>query len=170
MTMWIKGRAWFFGDDVNTDVIMPTRWLALSDPAELGKHVMEALDPDWPSRIAPGDIIIGGANFGCGSSREHAPLGLKGAGVACVVARSFGRIFYRNAINIGLPLIVLPPGVPAQPQGSEIEIDIGQGAVRLGPGTPVLQGKRPAQVVLDIVQAGGLMPYVVKRAKPGAMV
>ena len=167
MTMWIKGRAWFFGDDIDTDVIMPARWLALRDPAELGKHVMEALDPEWPSRIAPGDIIVGGANFGCGSSREHAPVGLKGAGVACVVARSFGRIFYRNAINIGLPLIVLPAAVPAQPQGSEIEIDVVHGAVRINPGAPPLQGKRPAQIVLDIVQAGGLMPYVARRAAAG---
>lgn len=161
--MWTKGRAWFFGDDVDTDVIMPARWLALRDPAELGQHIMEALDPAWPSRIRPGDIVVGGANFGCGSSREHAPLGLKGAGVACVIARSFGRIFYRNAINIGLPLIVLPAGVPAQAQGTEIEIDIDEGAVRLGADQAVLQGKRPAEIVLNIVRAGGLMPYVAAR-------
>src|SRR3989304_6873357 len=101
----IKGRVHKYGDDVNTDVIIPARYLNVSDPAELAKHCMEDIDSEFVKEVRPGDIIVAGSNFGCGSSREHAPLAIKAAGVGCVIARSFRRLFYRNALNIGLPIL-----------------------------------------------------------------
>src|SRR5690606_15063761 len=103
--MTITGRVWKFGDNIDTDAIIPARYLNSADPANLAAHCMEDADPTFPSKVRPGDIIVAGRNFGCGSSREHAPLALKAAGVACVIAPSFARIFYRNAINIGLPIL-----------------------------------------------------------------
>ncbi|HET9014000.1 MAG TPA: 3-isopropylmalate dehydratase small subunit, partial [Thermomicrobiaceae bacterium] len=102
--MLIRGRVWKFGDDVDTDVIIPARYLLTSDPKELAEHVMEDIDPDFVGKVNPGDIIVAGKNFGCGSSREHAPIAIKGAGVSAVVASSYARIFFRNSINIGLPV------------------------------------------------------------------
>lgn len=157
--MWQKGRAWFIGEDIDTDQIMPTPFLALKTNEDLAKHVLSGNDPGWPQRFAKGDILFAGANFGCGSSREHAPRGLKGAGVACVVAPSFARIFYRNAINIGLPLLVLPDqqtGTPMQ----LVWIDFEAGQVKLAEDGPVRQGIAPPQIVKDIIAADGLMLYV----------
>jgi 3-isopropylmalate/(R)-2-methylmalate dehydratase small subunit len=166
--MWHKGTAWFFGDDVDTDQIMPARYLALRTPEDLAKHVLEAVDPSWPKTIKPGDIVIGGANFGCGSSREHAPLGLKGAGVACVVAKSFARIFYRNSINIGLPLLILKEDIPDRTQGRPAWIDVDAGTLKFDVDGLVLRGIPPAPIVRDILRAGGLMPYVAAKAKTAA--
>jgi 3-isopropylmalate/(R)-2-methylmalate dehydratase small subunit len=161
--MWHQGRAWFIGADIDTDQIMPTPYLALKTNEELGRHVLSGNDPAWPARFAPGDVLFAGANFGCGSSREHAPRGLKGAGIACVVAPSFARIFYRNAINIGLPLLVLPQvqtGTAQEP----VWIDIEHGQVRRSADGAVLQGVKPPQIVRDILSCGGLMPYVKSRS------
>jgi len=108
--MKLKGKVFKYGDNVDTDVIIPARYLNTSDPAELAKHCMEDIDKDFASKVEPGDIIIGGRNFGSGSSREHAPLAIKASGVSCVIAKSFARIFYRNAINIGLPILISPAG------------------------------------------------------------
>src|SRR2546427_7710072 len=106
--MTFEGTAHVYGDNVDTDAIIPARYLTSTDPEELAKHAMEELDPEFVSRVRPGDVIVGGRNFGSGSSREHAPIAIKGAGIACIVAASFARIFYRNAINVGLPIVPLP--------------------------------------------------------------
>lgn len=148
----IRGRAWIFGDDVDTDVIIPGKYLRTKDLSILAQHVMEGLDPKFASRVGKGDVIVAGRNFGCGSSREQAPLALKVAGVSAVVARSFARIFYRNAINIGLPLI--EADVEAQ-QGDSVELDLASGIVRVGERT--FQGTRLPDFLLEILQSGGLV-------------
>jgi 3-isopropylmalate/(R)-2-methylmalate dehydratase small subunit len=165
--MWHQGRAWFIGADIDTDQIMPTPYLALKTNEELGRHVLSGNDPAWPGRFAPGDLLFAGPNFGCGSSREHAPRGLKGAGIACVVAPSFARIFYRNAINIGLPLLVLPQ-VQSGTAGEPAWVDIEDGQVRRSADGPVLQGVKPPPIVRDILAHGGLMTYVKARAAAAA--
>lgn len=163
--MWHTGPTWFFGDNVDTDQIMPARYLSLRTAEDLGQYALSGVDPDWPARIRPGAIIVAGRNFGCGSSREHAPLGLKGLKPACVVACSFARIFYRNAINIGLPLLVLDEDIPDRTQGrtARVNVTLGQLAFE-GDATP-RQGIAPAPIVLDILARGGLMPYVVAGAR-----
>ncbi|MEC5293421.1 3-isopropylmalate dehydratase [Aurantimonas sp. C2-6-R+9] len=161
--MWHQGRTWFFKDDVDTDQIMPTRYLALRTAEDLGKHALSGIDPDWPGRISQGDIVVGGWNFGCGSSREHAPLGLKGLGLSCVVAKSFSRIFYRNAVNIGLPLIVVKEDVADRTQGRDGWVDIENGLLSFSGGKASLKGQPPAPIVLSILRHGGLMAYVAAK-------
>jgi 3-isopropylmalate/(R)-2-methylmalate dehydratase small subunit len=163
--MWHQGRAWFIGNDIDTDQIMPTPYLGLKTNEALARHVLSGNDAEWPQRLKEGDLLFAGVNFGCGSSREHAPRGLKGAGVACVVAQSFARIFYRNAINIGLPLLVLPQPVTGGTAGQDAWVDTEAGTVKLHAGGPVLQGLAPPQVVRDIIAHGGLMPYVEAKAR-----
>ena len=163
--MWHKGRAWFFGDDVDTDQIMPTRYLALRTPEDLGPHALSGVDPAWAQRIARGDILIARSNFGCGSSREHAPIGLKGLGLACVVAKSFSRIFYRNAVNIGLPMLVLKADIADRTQGRDSWVDLANGRLSFDAGASILQGIAPAPIVLDILKHGGLMHHVASRAQ-----
>jgi len=165
--MWHQGRAWFIGADIDTDQIMPTPYLALKTNEELGRHVLSGNDPAWPGRFAPGDVLFAGPNFGCGSSREHAPRGLKGAGIACVVAPSFARIFYRNAINIGLPLLVLPQ-VQTGIAGEPAWVDIEDGQVKRSADGPALQGVKPPPIVREILAHGGLMTYVKARAAAAA--
>jgi len=155
----IKGKAWKFGDDVNTDEIIPARYLITTDPKELAKHVMEDIDPEFPNKVQPGDIIVAGKNFGCGSSREHAPLALKGAEIGAIIAESFARIFYRNAINLGLPIIESPEIAKETDEGSILEIDLAEGIVR-----NVTKGKeykiKPLPESLQkVMEAGGLMDY-----------
>ncbi len=157
--MAIKGKAWKFGDDVNTDEIIPARYLITTDPKELAKHVMEDIDPEFPNKVQPGDIIVAGKNFGCGSSREHAPLALKGAEIGAIIAESFARIFYRNAINLGLPIIESPEIAKETDEGSILEIDLAEGIVR-----NVTKGKeykiKPLPESLQkVMEAGGLMDY-----------
>ncbi len=161
--MWHKGRVWFLGDDIDTDQIMPARYLALRTADALGKHALSGNDPGWAERIGAGDILIAGANFGCGSSREHAPLGLKGMGLACVVARSFARIFYRNAVNIGLPLLVVKQPLGEGPQGRDGWVDLATGRLSFDEGHSALEGTPPAPIVLAILAAGGLMQYVARQ-------
>ncbi|MBN1332263.1 MAG: 3-isopropylmalate dehydratase small subunit, partial [Synergistales bacterium] len=126
----IKGKAWVFGDHIDTDVIIPARYLVTNEEKELGKHCMEDMDPCFASKITKGDIIVAGENFGCGSSREHAPLAIKGAGIACVIASSFARIFFRNAINIGLPIFVCPEAVQDTLSGDRVSIDPSTGSIK----------------------------------------
>jgi len=159
----IRGKAHVFGNDVNTDEIIPARYLNRTDPEFLGAHCMEDADPEFVRKVRPGDVIVGGKNFGCGSSREHAPLAIKAAGVACVVARTFARIFFRNAINTGLPIIVCPEAVEDTSPGNDLEIDLPAG--RLTNHTtghtftfPPFTGEIQA-----IIAAGGLMPFVKER-------
>ena len=127
--MEFKGTAHRYGRDIDTDVIIPARYLNTSDPAELAKHCLEDLDADFVQNVAPGDILVAEENFGCGSSREHAPLCIKAAGVSCVIAKSFARIFYRNSINIGLPIMECPEAVDAIKQGDVVKVDADTGVI-----------------------------------------
>ncbi len=154
----IRGRAWKFGDNVNTDLIAPGKYLKLSNQ-EMARHVMEGIDPELPKKIQPGDIIVGGSNFGCGSSRETAPAAIKYAGVGAVVARSFARIFFRNAVNLGLPVLECPQADEVA-TGDELEIDLKHGVVKnLTRGTAYQATRLPAHV-MEILNAGGLVPYL----------
>jgi len=128
--MNIKGKCWKFKADINTDLIIPGRYLNTIDPKELAKHCMEDIDPDFPSKVEEGDIIVADKNFGCGSSREHAPIAIKAAGVSCVIAKSFARIFYRNAFNIGLPVIISPVAVDNIDESDEVEVDTHTGNIK----------------------------------------
>jgi methanogen homoaconitase small subunit len=156
----IKGRAWVFGDDVDTDVIIPGKYLRTRDLSTLAEHVLEGIDPKFASKVKRGDVIVAGRNFGCGSSREQAPLALKEAGVAAIVAKSFARIFFRNAINIGLPLI--EADVPCS-KGDEIEVDLESGEVRIG--DSIMSGTRLPQFLQEILQDGGLVAHRRKQMK-----
>lgn len=160
--MIFEGRVHKVGDDLDTDVIIPAHLLsgATIDVAELGRHVMEGMDPDFHSRVKPGDVMVGGENFGCGSSREHAVLALIGAGFSAIVAKSFARIFFRNAINQALPIVVCPGAVDAAKDGDRIKVDLEGAQVSVGEKRfPI----RPfSKEVQDIFAAGGLVNYVRK--------
>lgn len=161
--MKISGRIWKFGDNIDTDAIIPARYLNTWDPKALAAHCMEDADPEFMKKIKPGDIIVGGENFGCGSSREHAPIAIKAAGIACVIADTFARIFYRNALNIGLPIIECPGASQGIDSGDEVEVDLAAGKIcNLTKGTEFkfvpLVGM--AQTLVD---AGGLKELVRKR-------
>lgn len=158
----IRGKVWKYGDDVNTDVIFPGKYTyTVTDPKEMASHALEDLDPEFARSVQPGDVIVAGANFGCGSSREQAAFCLKYAGVGAVVAKSFSRLYFRNAINAGLPVIQCPEAVDAIEPGEVIEIDLSRGELRCKAGRfafPPLP-----EAVLGIFQAGGLIPYTRKR-------
>ena len=163
--MRIRGRTWKYGDNVDTDVIIPARYLNISTTEELAKHCMEDIDPAFAGSVQPGDIILAGENFGCGSSREHAPLAIKGAGVGCVVAASFARIFYRNAINIGLPILESLQAVQKAEKGHELEVEIEAGLIHnLITGETYRTTPYP-EFMLEIIRAGGLVPYTRKIIK-----
>ena len=155
--MKAKGKSWKFGDDINTDEIIPARYLNTSDPVELARHCMEDADPDFTDRISKGDIIIAGNNFGCGSSREHAPIAIKAAEISCVIAKSFARIFYRNSINIGLPIIESPEASEDVKQGDEIEIDFDEGEIRNLTNGKTYRAKPFPPFMQEIIEKGGLM-------------
>ncbi len=161
--MTITGRVWKYGDNVDTDVIIPARYLNISEPQELARHCLEDLDPAFAAGVRPGDIVVAGANLGCGSSREHAPLAIKAAGVACVVAESFARIFYRNAINIGLPILECPAAASAATAGQTLEIDLAEGSIRnLDTGESYRAAPYPP-FMLDLIAAGGLIEYTRRK-------
>ncbi|HHY47507.1 MAG TPA: 3-isopropylmalate dehydratase small subunit [Firmicutes bacterium] len=159
----IKGRVWKFGDDIDTDVIIPARYLNTSDPAELAKHCMEDKDPDFVKKVSPGDIIVGGANFGCGSSREHAPVAIKASGVACVIARSFARIFFRNAINIGLPVFESEEASEKIREGDTVEVDQAAGTIKNLTTGEIYSFHAFPRFMEEIIKAGGLIPYTRRR-------
>jgi 3-isopropylmalate/(R)-2-methylmalate dehydratase small subunit len=161
----MKGRVWKFGDDVNTDEIIPARYLNTIDPAELGKHCMEDADADFAAKVQPGDVIVGGANFGCGSSREHAPIAIKAAGVSCVIAVSFARIFFRNAINIGLPILACPDAAREARPGDEMEVDLAGGHIRNHTRDAEYDTEPFPKEMQDIIAAGGLMNFVKGSAR-----
>jgi 3-isopropylmalate/(R)-2-methylmalate dehydratase small subunit len=154
------GNAWKYGDNIDTDVIIPARYLTATGMRELADHTLEDLDPKFASGVSQGDIIVAGSNFGCGSSREHAPLAIKGSGVAAVVARSFARIFFRNAINTGLPILVCPDAVDAIEAGDLVAVDPMSGVVDNQSKGLSFQADPLPEFVMDIVTAGGLVPYV----------
>ncbi|MEW5765469.1 MAG: 3-isopropylmalate dehydratase small subunit [Acidobacteriota bacterium] len=159
----LSGRARVFGDHVDTDVIIPARHCATLDVAELGRHAMEGLDPEFSSRVGRGDVVVAGRNFGCGSSRETAPLALLGAGVGAVVAVSFARIFFRNALNVGLPIFECPDGVAACAEGDLLEIDPSAGTLTHSGTGRIFRLPPYPQELIRIVDAGGLVPYVRRR-------
>jgi 3-isopropylmalate/(R)-2-methylmalate dehydratase small subunit len=158
----ITGTIYRFGDDVNTDEIIPARYLNTSDARELAAHVMEDADPEFPGKVKPGDIIVAGKNFGCGSSREHAPLAIKAAGVTCVVAESFARIFYRNAFNIGLTIIECPAAALEAQTGHVLRIDTAAGEIANTSLNREYSAKPIPGFMQELIAAGGLMEYVKK--------
>ena len=162
----VQGKVFKYGDNVDTDVIIPARYLNAPSPAELAKHCMEDIDADFVSNVKAGDIMVGGANFGCGSSREHAPISIRAAGISCVIAASFARIFYRNAINIGFPILECPEAAEKINAGDEVTVDFDTGVI-----TDLTTGKTfkatafPA-FINGIIENGGLLPYLkAKQAK-----
>ncbi len=155
-----KGRVFKYGDNVDTDVIIPARYLNSSDPAELATHCMEDIDKDFTKKVSKGDIIVAAKNFGCGSSREHAPISIKASGVSCVIAETFARIFYRNAINIGLPIIECPEASKNIDAGDEVEIDFNTGIITdITKGTSY-QGQAFPEFMQKLIAAGGLVNFI----------
>ncbi len=167
--MKIKGKVWKFGDNIDTDAIIPARYLNTSDPKELAKHVMEDADSSFPSKLNPGDIIIGGRNFGCGSSREHAPIAIKAAGVQAVVAKSFARIFFRNAFNIGLPIFEVPELVDETNEGDELEIDMDSGEIINLNKNKKYNTKPIPAFMQELIKAGGLVEWTKQRLSTEAI-
>jgi len=163
----MKGTCWKYGADINTDLIIAGRYLNTTDPKLLAGHCMEDLDPHFAAGVKPGDIILADKNFGCGSSREHAPLALKAAGITCVVARSFARIFYRNAFNLGLPVLVCPEAYENSHTGDELEISLEKGIIsNLTRGTRFSAEPMP-EFMWEIISRGGLMQYVASTREKG---
>ncbi len=152
-----KGYAHKYADNVDTDVIIPARYLNTSDPNELAAHCMEDIDKDFVKNMQPGDIIVGGYNFGCGSSREHAPLAIKTSGVSCVIAKSFARIFYRNSINIGMPILECPAASDGIDAGDEVAVDFDTGVITDITKGETYQAEPFPEFIQDIIRAGGLM-------------
>lgn len=162
------GNVWKYGDHVDTDVIIPARYLNVSTAEELAQHCLEDLDPTFAGAVQEGDVIVAGENFGCGSSREHAPLAIKGAGVKAVVARSFARIFYRNAINVGLPILESAEAVEGIEPGHQVEIDLEMGQVRNQTTGQVYQAEPYPPFMMEIIRAGGLVAYTRRQMERGA--
>ena len=158
--MQYRGTAHRYGRDVDTDVIIPARYLNTSDPAELAKHCLEDLDATFVERVSPGDIIVAEENFGCGSSREHAPIAIKAAGVSCVIAETFARIFYRNAINIGLPIVECPEAAAAIEAGDEVEVNFDSGVITDVTKGTTYQGQAFPEFMQKIIAAEGLVTYI----------
>ena len=159
----LKGKVHKYGADVNTDVIIPARYLSLSEPAELAEHCMEDIDPEFVASVKPGDIIMATTNFGCGSSREHAPLAIKAAGISCVVVKSFARIFFRNAINIGLPLLECSEAVDNTEAGDMLEVDLSTGKIKNLTRDLEFTAKPYLEFMAELISAGGLIEYTKKR-------
>ncbi len=156
-------KAYKAGDNVDTDVIIPARYLNTSDSKELGSHAMEDYDKDFLKKISAGDVIVAGANFGCGSSREHAPIALKTAGISVVVAKTFARIFYRNAINVGLPVIECPEAADAIKAGDEVSVDLASGTISDKTSGKVFKAKPVPAFMLQLLADGGLIPHLQKK-------
>ena len=160
----ITGKVWNFGDNIDTDLIIAARYLNSSDPHHLAKFVMEDADPEFAKKVSPGDIIVAGENFGCGSSREHAPIALKAAGVAAVVAPSFARIFYRNAFNMGLPIFELPESLEIK-EGEEISIDLDNGKITNNTTNKTYDFIAIPPFMQELIASGGLINYAIEEMK-----
>ena len=156
----LEGKVWRFGNDIDTDLIIPARYLNTSDPKELAAHCMEDADPGFAGKVQPGEIIVAGKNFGCGSSREHAPIAIKAAGVSCVIAASFARIFYRNAINIGLPILESPTASQGIAEGDQVQVDLNTGIITNLTKNETYQAAAFPPFMQELIQAGGLIEYV----------
>ncbi len=157
--MVLKGKVHKYGTNVDTDAIIPARYLNVSEPEALAKHCMEDIDLEFINKVKPGDIIVADSNFGCGSSREHAPVAIKAAGISCVVARSFARIFFRNAINIGLPLLESAEAVDNSEAGDELEVDLNSGTIHNITRGKTFKAKSYPDFMMGIINAGGLVEY-----------
>ncbi|MCU0641715.1 MAG: 3-isopropylmalate dehydratase small subunit [Candidatus Margulisbacteria bacterium] len=161
----MKGKAWKFGNNIDTDLIIPARYLNTSDPAELAKYAMMDADAEWVDKMNKGDFIVAGDNFGCGSSREHAPVALKAAGVSAIIAKSFARIFYRNSINIGLPILEAPQAAEEIKEGDEVEVDIAAGEIKNLTSGKSYKAQPFPEFMQKIVDRGGLINYLKSRTK-----
>jgi 3-isopropylmalate/(R)-2-methylmalate dehydratase small subunit len=163
--MLLKGKVWRFGDDIDTDAIIPARYLNTSDPNELAMHVMEDADKEFPNKVKAGDILVAGKNFGCGSSREHAPIAIKAAGVQAVIAKSFARIFYRNSFNIGLPIFESEDASEKIKEGDTVEVDADKGIIKnLSTGEQYIAKPIPP-FMQELIAAGGLIEWTKKKIK-----
>ena len=163
--MKFKGKVHKFGADINTDAIVPARYLNVSEPEELAQHCMEDIVPEFPAKIKPGDIMMASTNFGCGSSREHAPLAIKACGISCVIARSFARIFFRNAINIGLPLLECTEAVDETEDGDILEVDLSSGEIDNISRHKKYTANPYPEFMMGIIDAGGLVEYTRNKLK-----
>ncbi len=161
--MRFKGKAWKFGSDIDTDRIIPARYLNTSDPKELAKHCMEDEDASFASKVEAGDIIVAQKNFGCGSSREHAPIAIKACGVACVIARSFARIFYRNSFNMGLPILESDEAADSTDPGDVLEVDMDTGEIVNATKNLRFKARPVPPFMQELINAGGLMESIKKR-------
>lgn len=161
--MKVSGTAHTYGDNVDTDVIIPARYLNTSDPRELAQHCLEDLDPAFAANVKPGAILVAGRNFGCGSSREHAPLAIKACGVSCVIAATFARIFYRNALNIGLPILECPAAARAISAGDEVSVNFETGEIADETTGRTFMAEPFPPFMLDLIAAGGLAAYLKGR-------
>jgi len=159
----LKGKVHKYGANVDTDAIIPARYLNVSDPAELAKHCMEDIDEDFVKRVKRGDIMMAATNFGCGSSREHAPLAIKAAEISCIIAKSFARIFFRNAINIGLPLLECDQAVDETEAGDNLEVDLSNGRIKNLTNGMEFEAKAYPDFMAELISAGGLVEYTKKR-------
>lgn len=161
--MEFTGNVWKFKNDINTDEIIPARYLNTSDPEELAKHCMEDADPGFPGKVKKGDIIVAGSNFGCGSSREHAPIAIKASGVACVIAKSFARIFFRNAYNMGLPILECEDIYDRIQEGDVLEVNLNEGKIVEKKTGAVFSAQPVPEFMQQLIESGGLMNYVKKK-------
>ncbi|MFA4844616.1 MAG: 3-isopropylmalate dehydratase small subunit [Candidatus Margulisiibacteriota bacterium] len=161
----MKGQAWKFGNNIDTDLIIPARYLNTSDPAELAQYAMMDADSEWVDKMSKGDFIVAGDNFGCGSSREHAPIALKAVGVSAIIAKSFARIFYRNSINIGLPILEAPQAAEEIKEGDEIEVDLNNGVIRDLTSGKSYKAQPFPEFMQKIITAGGLINYIINKIK-----
>ena len=159
----IRGKVWKFGDHVDTDVIIPARYLNAPEPSELAKHCMEDIDSSFAGAVQAGDIMVGGWNFGCGSSREHAPVAIQASGITCVIAASFARIFYRNSINIGFPILECPEASEAIKAGDIVTVDTETGKITDETTGQVFEAKPFPPFIQKIVESGGLLPYLKEK-------
>ena len=165
--MMVSGKVFKYGDNVDTDVIIPARYLNAPSPEELAKHCMEDIDASFATTVKPGDIMVGGANFGCGSSREHAPISIRACGVRCVIAASFARIFYRNAINIGFPILECPEAAAAINNGDTVSVDFATGKIVDETTGESFQAVALPPFIEKIVEHNGLLPYLKARMEKG---
>mgnify|MGYP001384162192 CR=1 FL=1 len=163
--MKFTGKVYKFGNNIDTDAIIPARYLNTFDPQELARHCMEDADADFPNKVRSGDMIVAERNFGCGSSREHAPIAIKAAGVSCVIAHSFARIFYRNAINIGLPILESPQAADAIREGDEVEVDLESGQIKNLNSGEIYNAAPFPEFMQGIMAQGGLINYVKAKEK-----
>jgi 3-isopropylmalate/(R)-2-methylmalate dehydratase small subunit len=161
--MMLKGKVHKYGENVDTDAIIPARYLNLVEPADLAKHCMEDIDTDFLKKVKPGDIMVATTNFGCGSSREHAPIALKASGISCVIAKSFARIFFRNAINTGLPLLESEEAVDDIKSGDTVEVDLAKGTIKNLRSGKTFTAKPYPEFMAELISAGGLIEYTKKR-------